>query len=360
MKKVIAILLLICVIFTLCACNGGNSATVIENTFSLADTPIVEEAAKFFDTNGAETIELNFDVPESGYIKLRAYDASENDNPDYPTATLSFIDGNGKVIADGLYADSGFIKKVKVEKGKLTARLKFSKGYEKMEKISVMWAFAPDNDQVREVKVDGGPVVARTNDKKEATFKVNIAETGLYKIYMNESCLSEGDCDFYVKKDGAKLTSKLMIHGTEWIWRRLFLTPGEYEIVGCEIDAVAECEVKLEEKADDVQLNDVKDAELPVKVGFVMGETTERTITFTPNDSGFLVIEAVGSDTDNNGGQYFAVTVTDSTGYSETDEECVGSTGFELANFKGKITAKITLTGGGVAEIRIYNPENDE
>ena len=150
-----------------------------------------------------------------------------------------------------------------------------------------------------------------------------------------------------------------MIHGTEWIWRRLFLTPGEYEIVGCEIDAVAECEVKLEEKADDVQLNDVKDAELPVKVGFVMGETTERTITFTPNDSGFLVIDAVGSDTDNNGGQYFAVTVTDSTGYSETDEEGVGSTSFELAKFKGKITAKITLSGGGIAEVRIYNPDND-
>ena len=360
MKRLVASILLICLIFTLCACESGGSVTVVDETFSLADTPIVEEAAKFFDTNGAETIELNFDVPESGYIKLRAYDASENDNPDYPTATLSFIDGNGKVIADGLYADSGFIKKVKVEKGNLTARLKFSKGYEKMEKVSVMWAFAPDKDEILEVKVDGGPVVARTNDKKEATFKVNIGETGLYKVYMNESCLSEGDCAFYVKKDGTKLTSELFIHGTEWIWRRLFLTPGEYEIVGCEIDAVAECEVKLEEKADDLQLSDVNDAELPVKVGFVMGETTERTVTFTPNDSGILVFEAVGSCTDNDGGQDFAVTVTDSIGYSETDDECVGSTSFELANFKGKITAKITLSGGGIAEIRIYNPENNE
>ena len=65
MKKVIASILLICVIFTLCACNGGNSATVIENTFSLADTPIVEEGSKFLDTNGAETIDINFTVPES-------------------------------------------------------------------------------------------------------------------------------------------------------------------------------------------------------------------------------------------------------------------------------------------------------
>ena len=360
MKRLVAIILLFCLIFTLCSCGKDSSITVIDGTISLTETPIAKEATQFFDTNGAETIELNFDVPESGYIKLRAYDASENDNPDYPTATLSFIGADGKVIADGLYADSGFIKKVKVEKGKLTARLKFGKGYEKMEKVSVMWAFAPDNDEIREVKPDGEPVVARVNDDKEATFKVNITETGLYKVYMNESCFSEGDCDFYVKKDGARLTSNLMIHGTEWIWRRLFLTPGEYEIVGCEIDAVAECEIKTEEKTPDVQLNDVTDAELPVRVGFVMGETVERTITFTPNDSGFLVFDAVGSCTDNDGGQDFDVTVTDSIGYSETDEECVGSTGFELANFKGKITAKITLSGGGVATLRIYNPENDE
>lgn len=360
MKKLIATLIIFSLFLTLSSCGKLSSITVIDETISLADTPIAKEATKFFDTNGAETIELNFDVAESGYIKLRAYDASENDNPDYPTATLSFIGADGKVIADGLYADSGFIKKVKVEKGKLTARLKFGKGYEKMEKVSVMWAFAPDNDEIREVKPDGEPVVARVNDKKEATFKVNIAETGLYKVYMNESCLTEGDCKFYVKKDGAELTGKLMIHGTEWIWRRLFLTPGEYEIVGCEIDAVAECEVKLEEKADNVQLDDVTDAELPVRVGFVMGETAERTVTFTPNDSGLLVIEAVGSCTDNDGGQDFAVTVTDSTGYSETDEEGIGSTDFELKNFSGKITAKITLSGGGIAEIRIYNPENDE
>ena len=360
MKRLVAIILLFCLIFTLCSCGKDSSITVIDGTISLTETPIAKEATQFFDTNGAETIELNFDVPESGYIKLRAYDASENDNPDYPTATLSFIGADGKVIADGLYADSGFIKKVKVEKGKLTARLKFGKGYEKMEKVSVMWAFAPDNDEIREVKPDGEPVVARVNDDKEATFKVNITETGLYKVYMNESCLAEGDCDFYVKKDGTRLTSNLMIHGTEWIWRRLFLTPGEYEIVGCKIDSVAECEVKTEEKTPDIQLNDIMNAELPVRVGFVMGETAERTVTFTPNDSGLLVIEAVGSCTDNDGGQDFAVTVTDSTGYSETDEEGVGSTSFELAKFKGKITAKITLSGGGVATLRIYNPENDE
>ena len=359
MKKIIASILFICLIFTLCSCENGSSTTVIDGTISLADTPIAKEATQFFDTKGAETIELNFDVPESGFIKLRAYDASENDNPDYPTATLSFIDADGKVIADELYADSGFAKKVKVETGKLTARLKFSKGYEKMEKISVAWAFAPDKDEILEVQVDGSPVVARVNDEREASFKVNITETGLYKVYMNESCLAEGDCDFYVKKDGTRLTSNLMIHGTEWIWRRLFLTPGEYEIVGCEIDAVAECEIKTEEKTPDVQLDDVMDAELPVRVGFVMGETAERTVTFTPNDSGLLVFEAVGSDTDNDGGQGFAVTVTDSTGYSETDEECVGSTSFELAKFKGKITAKITLSGGGIAEVRIYNPDND-
>ncbi|MBQ9958237.1 MAG: hypothetical protein IJO89_04225, partial [Clostridia bacterium] len=339
MKRLVAIIILICLIFTLCSCENNGSTTVIDGTISLADAPIAKEATKFFDTKGAETIELNFDVPESGFIKLRAYDASENDNPDYPTATLSFIDADGKVIADELYADSGFTKKVKVETGKLTARLKFGKGYEKMEKISVMWAFAPDKDEILEVKVDGEPVVARVNDEKEASFKVNITETGLYKVYMNESCLTEGDCAFYVKdKDGVKITSEFYIHGTEWIWRRLFLTPGEYEIVGCKIDAVAECEVKTEEKTPDVQLNDVMDAELPVRVGFVMGETAERTVTFTPNDSGLLVFEAVGSDTDNDGGQGFAVTVTDSTGYSETDEEGVGSTSFELAKFKGKIT----------------------
>ena len=130
MKKIIAEILLICFIFTICSC-GSDSVTVGE-AISLTETPIAKEATQFFDTNGAETIELNFDVPESGYIKLRAYDASENDNPDYPTATLSFINADGKVIADGLYADSGFIKKVKVEKGKLTARLKFGKGYEKI------------------------------------------------------------------------------------------------------------------------------------------------------------------------------------------------------------------------------------
>lgn len=360
MKKLTSLLLVFILLFTLSACQSASNTTVIEKTFSLKEMPVVEEGDLFLDTNGTEFVELNFNVHQSGYIKLRAYDASENGNLEYPTATLSFIGADGKVIKDGLYADSGFTEKIKVEKGTLTARLKFSKGYEMVEKVSVMWAFAPENDEKSlEVKVDGDAEVAAINDKNEATFKVNIAETGTYKIYCSEACLSECDCDFYVKKGGEQITSDLFIHGTEWTWRRLFLVPGEYEIVVKNVTAVAECKVKLEKAAENVHLSDVENAELPIKVGFVTGVTTERTVTFTPNDSGLLVIEAIGSCTDNDGGQDFAVTVTDSKGHSVAEEECVGSTDFPLEQFTGKITAKITLNGGGIARIRIYNPEND-
>ena len=356
MKKIVAVFLFLSLILSLYSC-GGQTA-VIEETFSLAETPVVREGEKLLSTNGAKTVELHFAVPENGYFKLRAFDSSENDNEDHPTATLSFLNANGAVIADGLTAESGYAEQVKVEKGDLTARLVFSKGYAKMEQISVCWAFAPDTDTANEVKVDGGAVVARVNADKQAAFRVKITEIGTYQIYMNESCLSEGDCAFYVKKDGAPITEELYIHGSEWIWRRLFLTPGEYELVGTNLGAVAECEVKLEEKAADVQLKDIANAALPVKVGFVIGES-ERTVTFTAADSGLLVIEAIGSCTDNDGGQTFAATVTDSVGYSETQEECVGDATFDLAKFSGEVTVNITLTGGGIATLRIYHPESE-
>lgn len=359
MKKLTAMLIVFILLFTLSSCGKSSRTTVIENTFSLEEMPIVEEGSMLLKTNGTKFVELNFEVPQSGYIKLRGFDASENDNTDYPTATVSFFNADGKKIAEGLNADNGFSDRVKVDKGPLTARLKFSKGYDKMERISVVWAFAPDNNEILEARVDGGPVVARANDKKEATFKLKVAKTGMYRVYCSEACLAESDCGFYVKKSGESITSDFYIHGSEWTWRRVFLTPGEYEIVLTEIRAVAECKVTLEESADDVHLSDVEDAELPVRVGFMTGETTERTVTFTPNESGLLVIEAIGSCTDNDGGQDFAVTVTDSNGYSEVHDECFGDTDFNLENFSGKITVKITLNGGGIALLRIYNPENN-
>lgn len=361
MKKLTAMLIVFILLFTLSSCERSSRVTVIENTFSLEEMPIVEEGSMLLKTNGTEFVELNFVVPKSGYIKFRAFDASENDNTEYPTATVSFIGADGKVIKEGLNADNGFSDKVRVEKGPLTARLKFSKGYDKMERISVVWAFAPDSDEIFEAKVDGGPAVALSNDKKEAAFKLNITKVGTYKIYCSEACLAESDCGFYVKKGGENITAELYIHGSEWSWRRLFLTPGEYEIVMTQIQAVAECKVRLEEKADGVYLSDVEDAELPIRVGFVTGEPTERTVTFTPapSDTGLLVIEAIGSSTDNDGGQDFAVTVTDSKGYSVTHDECVADTDFNLEEFSGKITVKITINGGGIALLRLYNPENN-
>ena len=83
------------------------------------------------------------------------------------------------------------------------------------------------------------------------------------------------------------------------------------------------------------------------------------TFTPAPSDTGLSVIEAIGSSTDNDGGQDFAVTVTDSKGYSVTHDECVADTDFNLEEFSGKITVKITINGGGIALLRLYNPENN-
>ena len=348
MKKLVAAVLAIRLIFSLCSCGIFDSTIVIDESYSHEEIPDIKRGIEDIKANGTDTIKIDFDLPENGYIDFYTYQIFDDESFKDVDDKYFFFDADGKEIPP-TFPDEKYLAHAK--KGKLTVQIKFKKSYKKSEKFRVHWTFIPETHGIREVKVDGGGVTNFSNENNEAKFKVNITKYGLYYIGLYDY---QGDYpgDIYIKKDGVKIAEYSIGCEDDWTSTSRFLAPGEYEIVGSEILNIATCEVETIDNGDDIHLDDVTDAEFPLKLGFVLGETNEKTITFTSKEIGQLIINAYGF------GNKFTITATDSTGHTTTRETTNEDCGrrLNLYYFKGKVTLKITLPGSGMATLSIISP----
>jgi hypothetical protein len=109
MKKasvLLTVLLLISCLFVGCSDNGN----IPHSSFSLADTPI--EGEKLFDLSKSGTVTIEFDVPETGYIKLVAYDGTDYiEWPDeIPDIYVDFKTESGKTLYRNISISDGYFR----------------------------------------------------------------------------------------------------------------------------------------------------------------------------------------------------------------------------------------------------------
>lgn len=363
MKKIISLLLAVVMMATLfIGCASPESIATM--TVKVAEQPCVEE--KIIDLQGADSLEIKFELDKPGYIKMLAYDCTEYEVwPEYVnTAKLTFLDSKGKKLYEFEDISGGYAKATRFEKGTVTAKLTFDERFKDMEQVNVWWTFAEDTDNVQTVIVDGNTAAARVGKDKHAYFKFSVAENGLYSINCGESCTFESDSKFKIEDaNGTTIAEDIFIHETEWYYRKLFLTKGEYKITTSEIDYVARCSVKRQEEQPGNVLTEVPDkmilATSPVAIGFINTESKTIEATFKAGSSNRLQINADGLGTFYDSEQSFDMVITNSKGKVVLEEEYCSSGLYDITGFKGEHKVTITPHGNGIYQLGLttYNPE---
>lgn len=362
MKKVsvlLTVLLFISCLFVGCSDNGN----IPHSSFSLADTPI--EGEKLFDLSKSGTVTIEFDVPETGYIKLVAYDGTDYiEWPDeIPDIYVDFKTESGKTLYRNISISDGYYDKYKFEAGKVIAKISVKNRPAEMEKLCLSWAYATYNNEP--VDIDYETDFAAAADKNgTARFRLYVDKASLIKISPAEACVYDSDCSFHVETaDGEKVSGDLSIHGTEWASRLVFLDRGEYIIVVNGIKAVASCKAVVEKSYTAIQLDDTKGMTVPVVFGLNALNNGERTVKLTADSSPkYLVIETRGEGTFYDSVHYVDTVITDASGniVAQSDEEdCVSDeTRIDISDLNGEYT--VTLSTGGSCAIEISVIEKQE
>lgn len=358
MKKtftLLTVLLLIVCTFTGCTDNTSPQITV-----PLADNPI--EGEKLFELSRNGTVTIAFDVPETGYIKLVAYDGTEYiEWPDeIPDIYVDFKTESGKTLYKGISISDGYFEKYKFEAGKVIAKITAKNRPKEMKKLCLSWAYAADNYEP--VDIDFETDFAAAADKNgTAHFKLYVDKASLIRISPTEACVYDSDCSFYVETaNGEKVSGDLSIHGTEWASRLVFLDKGEYVIVVNEISAVASCRATIEKSYTAIQLDDADGMTVPVIFGLNALNNGERTVKFTANGTPkYLVVDTRGEGTFYDSVHYVDVVITDSNGnvVAQTEEDdCVSDEiRIDISEFSGEYTVTLSTGGSCVTEISVID-----
>ncbi len=360
MKKIsVQLIALLLIGFLFAGCNN-NGDDVQHSSVWLGDEYAAAE--KSFELNENGIVNIVFDVPEAGYIKLIAFDDTDYvEWPDeIPEIYVDFKDERGKVIYEDICISDGYFEKYKFDAGKVTAEITAENRPEKMNSMFVSWAYAADNYEP--VDIDYGISSAAAADENGvARFKLYVDKPSLVRIFPAEACINESDCSFYAETaDGERVTGELSIHGTEWTSRLAFLDKGEYIIVVNGIEAVASCKAVIEKTYTAIQLDDTDGMTVPVVFGLNALNLGDRTAKFTADGSAkYLVVEATGEGTFYDSIHYVDVVITDANGnvVAQSDEEdCVSDeTRIDISDFRGEYT--VTLSAGGSCVIEISTIE---
>lgn len=358
MKKASVFFIVLSLMFCLfSACDGNNTP---QASFSLADSPVVGE--KTFDLNKNGIVTLAFDVPETGYIKLVAYDCTDYvEWPDeIPDIYVDFKTESGKTIYKNISISDGYYEKYKFEAGKVIAKITAKNRPKEMEKICLSWAYAADNYEP--VDIDFETDFAAAADKNgTARFKLYVDKASLIRISPSEACVYDSDCSFYVETaDGKKITGDLSIHGTEWGSRLVFLDTGEYVIAVNGISAVASCRATVEKSYSAIRLDDAEGMTVPVIFGLNALNNGERTVKFTADGTPkYLVVDTRGEGTFYDSVHYVDVTVTDANGnvaIQSDKEDCVSDEmRFDVSELSGEYTVTLSTGGSCVIEISVID-----
>ena len=364
MKKTTALLtalLLICCLFT--GCNSSTYENIQNSPVSLADNPV--EGEKSFEISKRGTATVVFDVPETGFIKLIAFDST--DYVEWPDETpdiyVDFKSESGKTIYKNIRISDGFTEKYKFDAGKVTAKITVKNRPAEMKTLNLSWAYATDNYEPVEIDYEANPVSAATADENGISrFSLYVSKASLIRIAPTEACIYDGNCSFYVETaEGEKVTGDLSIVGTEWASRLVFLDEGEYIIVVSGIQSVASCRVAIEKTYTAICLDDADGMTVPVIFGLNALNNGERRVKFTADSSPkYLVFETKGEGTFYDSVHCINVVITDANGniVARTDEEEDGvsdETRIDISALSGEYTATVSTGGSCVIEVAIID-----
>lgn len=360
-----AVLILVAVLsftFVLAGCVVEKSA---DYTVDLALVPVSEDG-KSPAVQAKENMRVDFIVHEPGYLKLLCYDYTEYEEwPDLlPEAYATFVDEKGRELYPETGVFGGFVEKYYFEAGKVTAEIRFDMYNEKMDSVSLAWAFAPDSTDTVPVEVGSEtPAVAATDSEGKARFSFIANEDALYRFVCAEACIFESDCDFYIEnEDGERVSGDINVLGTEWAVRHAFLPAGNYTVTVFNIGAVASCGIGISKSYEDVIWENEDNLTLPVTFGFNAIDCTERTATFVADGSAKkLIVCPDGAGNYYDYQQGYTLKITDSNGnivlYNEedviSDYYYEGEQRFDLTGYSGEFTVSVVSNDCCVIDMRI-------
>ncbi len=354
MKKIIALFvvaLLLC--GTMSACSNNSKTTFHLFSFSLEDKPVANEEILTLE-GASNAFRVEFDVPETGYIKLLAYDSTDYENwPEVmPRIYADIKDAGGKVIYDNIEIGEGTFEKYLIEKGKATAEITFEFVPAGVRSIALSWAFATESDGILPLAIDGS-VAALADENGQATFSFTAEKQGIYSFTPTEACTYEWDGSFRVENaDGEDVAGELSIHGTEWISRSVFLPEGEYTVTVSELSAVACCSVKLASNCEEAVLENKEGQTVPVQFGFTLPTSGERVAKLTADGSSkSLMVVSGGSDTYYDSVHTANVKITDAEGNVIAEEICEEFLKIDISEYSGEYTVTVSASGSCVVEL---------
>ena len=358
MKRIIGIILSIALIATVfCGCGGNNAQVML---IDLEKQPAMDDKTIAFSNSDA--LQIDFILAEAGYIKLLAYDNTPYEEyVDYTNKSkLVFTDEKGKALCEYEDVSGGYVECPRFDKGTVTATITFDKRFKDMTEVCVSWGFAPDTDEAQVVEVGGSITAAKINKSKNALFKFKVNENGLYKINCGELCNFESDCTFKIEDSkGDVIADKISIHETEWYYRKLFLTKGEYIITTSGIEGVARCSVRRqEEQPSNIQTlipEMVIVDTAPVTFGILKGDEVINA-SFTANGrANRLHIYADGASTFYDSVQAYDLVIFDAKGKKVLNEEYCETSLWDISDYKGEYTVILTPHGNGIYQIELTN-----
>ncbi|MBR3754126.1 MAG: hypothetical protein IKK49_03350 [Clostridia bacterium] len=357
MKRALSLVLSLTLILLI---FGGCAEAETLHTIDLSVMPTNEYLE--IDVKEVDGYAVKFLLPEDGYLKLLNCDITEYEYWDtsvWPEFYVTFKTAGGKVLFENIATSGGYCEKYRFEKGEVIAEISIENKLEDMETLALSWAYAPDTDEPVEIKVDREMAAARMNADGVAAFSFTVDRPAVYSFCPTEACIYEGNCDFRIETpDGEKVTGEINILGTEWAYRRTFLTEGDYILKVTGIDSVASCKIKTDLVADGAILQDEEDLAVPVMFGYPGLESRTRTVTFNTADGEKLIVEPYGT------GNYYEyehtayVEILDSEGNviassDEETDEYLSTYVFFFDGYEGEYTAAITAGGGCIVDVYV-------
>lgn len=331
--------------------SDDNSTKTKFETVDLDTTPVATD--KIYKCDGKLTIK--FQLSQSGYFSLLAYDATDyvDDIEEYPTPRVTFYDEKGKVLYKDVSIENGFMERRLFKKGTLTAEITFKGNTKKIKKAGLYWAFGADSEKAVALK-EGKRVAAKADRDGKSHFIFEAKQAGLYSFTCAEGAIWESDCSFEVINAKKKSVSgSLMIHGTEWTSRSVFLQKGSYDIVVSEIQKVATCKVELTDSVKKLTIAGSNTAKVPTTIGFSNELPQSQKATFEVKNKTKLWVNASGSNTYYDSEQPFTMVVKDESGKIIAEEEAEGFAVVKLKGLSGKITVEISDVGNGLVSLTL-------
>ncbi len=324
--------------------TSQNTKPVFSYSYNLKTMPIVTEMD--FEFTGKEPLVIEYEADSSGTYKILGYD----DSSDGATLLVNIREKNQNELIKNAEISGENGTEINVNAGAFYVEIFTQKAPKDMKEISLSWAYVESGVSACKLLPDI-PSVTNVNNG-EAVFNFSLSKPSLINVTPAEACAYETDCNFYIKNSsGEKVTDSIMIHGTEWISRKVLLPKGDYTLIVTELRSMAVCNIKIENYYDNVLFSNEITSELPVLFGYTSVNKGERRIKFNADEIDGLVIKADGEGTYYDSEQTAEIKVVDSNGNTLKTKICEGEIDLDTSELIGECTLIITADGSCVVEV---------